>query len=195
MTQATILSIGFLTALLITISIYYKNKLLIFTTAAVLFLFANMIYFAFEGVKGWPTDDTREVKGILASVIVINPSSGSDGAIYISLFPSIPTKWYEYKYHREAPRMYYVKYTNDRAAKFEEAKQAMQEGKEVRINGIPPENFANGNDGENGNVEGLMGVVNNLLSKILPNQRDTYKPDVPDVEIEGPTVPPEKGTN
>ena len=69
------------------------------------------------------------------------------------MFPTLPKKWYEYEYPREAPKTFYVEYSNDRAAKFEQAKKAMEEGKEVRINGIPPKNSngsADNTDGGNG---------------------------------------------
>ena len=117
----------------------------------------------------------------------------SEGAIIISLFPRVDTKWYEYVYPKYAPKTYYLEYSNDRAAEFEKAKQAMMEGKEVRINSIPPKN-AKGGDMEGDISESITEAINNIMGKIIPKQGDTYKPKVPDVEILEQQVPPEKGS-
>ena len=196
MTQALLLIVGLVSAFVLALSYYWSNKVLKFLTVALFVFLANAIYFTFEDVKGWPTEETSEVKGILASVTIVNPSDTEGGGIYISLFPTTPQEWYEYQYHRYAPRIFYVEYSNDRAAEFEKAKQAMAEGKEVRINGIPPKN-SNGNGDQEGEVaeESLGGIVMNTLERLLSPQRDTYKPNVPDVEIIAPQVPPQKGTN
>jgi hypothetical protein len=193
--QALLVAFAFSTFAVIALAFYFRNAFLKFLVIAYLAVLASAIYFIYEGVKGWPTDDTAVVKGILSSVVIVNPSDMSEGAIYISLFPTLPSEWYEYQYHRKAPRTFYIKYTNDRAAEFEKAKDALKEGKEVRINGIPPEQSADG--GEEGILleEGIAGAISDFVERLMAPQKDTYKPQVPDIEILQPAVPPQKGTN
>ena len=193
--QAILVAFALCTVAVIALAFYYRSATIKFIAITYLVILASGIYFIYDGVKGWPTDDNREVKGILSSVVIVNPSDESDGAIYISLFPTVPTEWYEYEYHRKAPRTFYIKYTNDRAAAFEKAKEALKEGKEVRINGIPPEQISG--DGEEGNFleEGIIGSIQDIVERLLPNQGDTYRPEVPDIEILQREVPPQKGTN
>jgi hypothetical protein len=194
MTQTILLLVALFVSIMIAASYYWSSKILKFISVALLFLLANAVYFSLDGVKGWPSEDTRVVKGVLASVVIVNPTNTDEGAIYISIFPTTPRSWYEYEYPRHAPKTFYVKYSNDRAAKFEEAKQAMEEGKEVRINGIPPENTAPGDGNESGD-DSITGIISGIINKMIKSQKDTYKPDIPDVEILTPVVPPEKGTN
>ena len=191
MTQYIILSFALFISVIIAAAFYYKSVALKFLAILFVVILANMIYFTFDGVKGWPANETREVKGMLASVIIINPSEMSEGAIIISLFPSTEPKWYEYEYPNYAPKTYYLEYSNDRAAEFEKAKTAMMEGKEVRINGIPSKN-AEGEVPSDG-LSSTAEAINNFLEKILPAMRDTYKPKIPDIEILRSEPPPEKG--
>lgn len=193
MTQYIILAFALLTAFVIAGALYYKNITLKFLSVLFVVILANMIFFTFDGVKGWPANEKQEVKGMLASVVIINPSEKSEGAIIISLFPSTSPKWYEYVYPNYAPKTYYLEYSNDRAAEFEKAKDAMMEGKEVRINGIPPKNSSG--EGESDSSDDMTEVLGNLISKLLPPNGDTYKPKVPDVEILRQEPPPEKGSN
>lgn len=196
MTQTILLIVALITVLLMAISFYWNEKIIKFITITIFIVLANAIYFSLDGVKGWPSEDTRVVKGVLASVVIVNPSSESEGAIYISLYPSTPPKWHEYVYPRYAPKTFYVKYSNDRAALFEKAKQAMEEGQEVRINGVPPENSGGGESVSDANVqETLSGIIGQFIDKMIPKQGDTYKPEVPDVEIMEQQIPPEKGSN
>jgi hypothetical protein len=154
------------------------------------------MYFSLDGVKGWPAEEPNEVKGILASVVIVNPSSDDAGGIYISLFPKMTRKWHEYEYPREAPKTYYVEYSNDRAAEFELAKKAVEEGKEVRINGIPPKNGKGSSENSSEeNVDNISSLIGNIISKLMSEERDTYKPEIPDVEILPVQVVPEKGSN
>lgn len=193
--QALLVAFALFTLAIIALAFYFKNAFLKFLVVAYLAVLASAIYFTYEGVKGWPTDDDRVVKGILSAVVIVNPSDKSEGAIYISLFPTVPSEWYEYRYHREAPRTFYIKYTNDRAAAFEKAKQAMMEGKEVRINGIPPETTSDGGEDGQSLEDGIVGAVTDFVEKLMSPQGDTYKPEVPDIEIIQRQVPPQKGTN
>ena len=192
MTQTLVLIIALATAGMTALAFYYNNWIRFIVIALVIAL-ANMIYFTFDGVKGWPAEEREEIKGNLATVVIINPSENSEGAIIISLFPTTETKWYEYEYHRYAPKTYYIEYSNDRAAEFEKAKQALMEGKEVRINGIPSKN-AEGEVPSDG-LSSTAEAINNFLEKILPAMRDTYKPKIPDIEILRSEPPPEQGTN
>jgi hypothetical protein len=195
MTQTLVLIIALGVAAMTALAFYYNNWIKFIVIALVIAL-ANMIYFTFDGVKGWPAEEKKEVKGILASVVIVNPSDQSEGAIIISLFPTIPTKWYEYEYHRYAPKTYFIEYSNDRAAQFEKAKQALIEGKEVRINGIPEATSSDGQEGSSEeNIESVADMVGNFLDKFLPKQGDTYRPEIPNIEIMEQSVPPQKGTN
>lgn len=195
MTQTLVLIMALATAGMIALAFYYNNWIKFIVIALVIAL-ANMIYFTFDGVKGWPAEEQKEVKGILASVVIINPSDKGEGGIIISLFPSAPTKWYEYEYHRYAPKTYFVEYSNDRAAQFEAAKQALMEGREVRINGIPDATSPGGQEGSGEiGIESVADIVGNFLEKLLPKQGDTYRPEIPDIEIMQQTAPPQKGTN
>ena len=195
MTQTLLLLLALFVVFMMAISFYWNSKTIKFVVITLFVILANAVYFSLDGVKGWPSEDTSVVKGTLASVVIVNPSENSEGAIYISLFPTTPKKWYEYEYPRYAPKTFFIKYTNDRAAEFEKAKQAMEEGREVRINGIPPENTGSGDS------EGIMGeelissIIGQYLDHLIPKQGDTYKPKVPDVQIMEQQAPPEKGSN
>lgn len=195
MTQTILLMIGLFAAMTMALAFYWNNNTTRFVTVAMFVFLANTVYFSLDGVKGWPAEEPNEVKGILAAVMIRNPSDSDPGAIYISLYPTTPKKWYEYEYPRVAPKTFYVKYSNDRAAAFEKAKQAMEEGREVRINGIPPENASGGESGEGDAENNLSGMIGQLLDRLLSPQGDTYRPAVPEIEIAAPEVPPEKGTN
>lgn len=198
MTQTILLVIALIVAGLVAVSYYWNNKWTKILVVTLFVFLANAVYFSLDGVKGWPAEEPTEVKGMLASVVIVNPTPDDDGGIYISLFPTMTQKWYEYVYPRTAPKTYFVEFSNDRAAKFEMAKKAMEEGKEVRINGIPPKNNTNSGESQEGE-EGQNNAVQMILDtvkKLLPREGDTYKPVTPDeVEILTPTVPPEKGTN
>jgi energy-coupling factor transporter transmembrane protein EcfT len=191
MTQLIVLIVALFSAFLVALGFYFRSAVIKVIAILFLFILANLVYFAFDGVKGWPAEEKDNVKGTLASVVIINPTNNEEGAIYISLFPSTPYSWWEYNYPRIAPKTYYVKYTNDRASKFEEAKQAMEEGKEVRINGIPPEESPEGEEGNSESMEGgIIGSINGLLKKLAPKQQDTYTPDdAPDIQIVTPDFP------
>ena len=182
------------TAGMLALAFYYNNWIRFIVIALVIAL-ANMIYFTFDGVKGWPAEEREEIKGNLATVVIINPSENSEGAIIISLFPTTETKWYEYEYHRYAPKTYYIEYSNDRAAEFEKAKQALMEGKEVRINGIPEKTSGEGQDGEGSSIEVISEAVGNFLNRLVSPQGDTYQPEIADIEIIEQAPAPQKGTN
>jgi hypothetical protein len=195
MTQTILLLLALFVVFTMAISFYWNSKTIKFVVITLFVILANAVYFSLDGVKGWPSEDTSVVKGTLASVVIVNPSENSEGAIYISLFLTTTKKWYEYEYPRYAPKTFFVKYTNDRAAEFEKAKQAMEEGREVRINGIPPENTGSGDSEEIMGEELISSIIGQYLDHLIPKQGDTYKPKVPDVQIMEQQAPPEKGSN
>lgn len=195
MTENILLFIALTAFAVLGLALYRNNVAMKFAVITVYAVLTSSVYFALDGVKGWPAKEQQEVKGILATVVIINPSDKGEGGIIISLFLTEPAKWHEYEYDKTAPKTFYVKYTNDRAAQFEAAKQALMEGKEVRINGIPSEVSTGGEVGEGSVNEMLQNMISQYLNKILPKQGDTYIPNVPDIEIVDQVVPPEKGTN
>lgn len=195
MTQTILLIIALVVVTLMAISFYWNDWKTKFIIVAMFVFLANTVYFSLDGAKGWPAEEPREVKGILASVVVVNPSDEDAGGIYISLFPTLPQKWYEYVYPRQAPKTYYIEYSNDRAAEFEMAKKAMEEGKEVRINGIPPKTGSGQGEEMLGDpAEQLSNMINGMIQGLVSKERDTYKPKVPDVEILDAPVRPQKGS-
>lgn len=195
MTQTILLVMALSVALVGAISFYWNSRITKFIAAAMFVALANTIYFSLDGAKGWPAEEPTEVKGILASVVIVNPSNEDAGGIYVSLFPTMPRKWYEYVYPREAPKTYFIEYSNDRAAEFEMAKKSMQEGKEVRINGIP-EKTGKGSSEESADEDGnsISEMLQSFIKRMLPKESDTYKPEIPDVEIIAPSIPTEKGS-
>lgn len=120
----------------------YYNKVFWFkiSTITVLFAIANMVYFSLDSVKGWPSHD-RISKGQLVFVQVVEPGDGYPGAIYLLVRIDVKDKnWYSpyvnYVYwDDQAPRSYYIPYTEKTAKDMREAKQAMENGYIVEING------------------------------------------------------------
>lgn len=196
MTEVVLLIIAFVTLSIAAIALYFQNIWTKFAAMIVLTFMANAVYFSLDGVKGWPAEEPKTLKGNIASVVIVNPSSGDDGGIYVSVFLSDKLEWYEYKYHRMAPKTFYIKYSNSRAAKFEKAKQALEEGKEVRINGVPAENgTGEGEEIDTDGTDDVTQMLMDMVKKLLPKQKDTYKPNVPnDIEIVEKGAPPPKGT-
>ena len=195
MTENILLFIALTAFVVLGLALYRNNIAMKFAVLTVYAVLTSSVYFALDGVKGWPAKEQQEVKGILATVVIINPSDKGEGGIIISLFLTEPAKWHEYEYDKNAPKTFYIKYTNDRAAQFESAKQALIEGKEVRINGISSEVSPGGETSEGSINEMIQAIIGQYLNKILPKQGDTYAPNVPDIEIVKQAVPPQKGTN
>lgn len=196
MTQTFLLIAAFFVAFIIAITFYFNKSWMKFVAVVALTIIANTMYFSLDGVKGWPAEEPREVKGTIASIVIINPSESSEGAIYVGVFLSDERKWYEYDYPRIAPKTFYVKYSNNRAAQFEKAKQAMQEGKEVRINGIPPIEGQGEGEEYDGDITDISSIVSNIIAKLMSKQEDTYQPGYPkNIEIVDPGSPPSKGTS
>lgn len=196
MTQAILVGLALQAVAFIALAFYNNHWFSKFLVVAYLTVLANGVYFAFDGVKGWPAEEPREVKGTLASVVVLNPSDKNEGAIYISVFLSENQKWWQYQYPRFAPKTFYVRYSNSRAAQFEQAKKAMQEGQEVRIDGIPPMEGQGEGEEYDGEVTDISSMIGNMIAKLMPKQKDTYQPNAPkNLEIVEPGTPPQKGTS
>ena len=123
MTQTLLLIIALLAVSVMAISLYWNNFHTKFASIALFIILANCVYFSLDGVKGWPAEEPREVKGTIASIVIVNPSESFEGAIYVGVFLSEENEWYEYDYPRISPKTFYVKYSNNRAAEFEKAKQ------------------------------------------------------------------------
>lgn len=195
MTQAILVGLALQAVAFIALAFYTNHWFSKFLVVAYLTVLANGMYFAFDGVKGWPAEEPREVKGVIASIVVLNPSANDEGAIYVSVFLSEDQKWWQYQYPRFAPKTFYVKYSNNRAAQFEKVKKAMQEGKEVRIDGIPPMEGEGEGEQYDGELSDISDMIGNLLAKLMPKQKDTYQPgDKKNIEIVEPSTPPQKGT-
>lgn len=196
MTQTLLLMLALFSVAVMAISLYWNNFSTKFASIALLLILANAVYFSLDGVKGWPAEEPKEVKGSIASIVIVNPSESSEGAIYVSVFLSGEKKWYEYEYPRIAPKTFYVRYSNNRAAQFEKAKQAMKEGKEVRIDGIPPMEGQGEGEEYDGEITDISSIIGDMISKLMSNQEDTYQPGDPkNIEIVEPGSPPAKGTS
>lgn len=194
MSALFLLMLSGLAALVTVIALYFNKIILKFLAVAMIIAAANAVYFSLDFVKGWPTEQDEFAKGILASVVIVNPSSEDEGGIYVGIFIEQSESWMAYKYPRYAPKTFYVKYSNDRAAAFEKAAEALKEGKEVRINGIPAES---GGSGEEAAIDeaAIGAIVQQMISDLISKAGDTYKPETPnDIEIVEPKAPPQKGT-
>ena len=196
MTQTLLLIIALLVFAVMAISLYWNNFHTKFASIALFIILANCVYFSLDGVKGWPAEEPREVKGTIASIVIVNPSESFEGAIYVGVFLSEENKWYEYDYPRISPKTFYVKYSNNRAAEFEKAKQAMKEGKEVHIDGIPPMESQGEGEEYDGEITDMSSIIGDMIAKIMMKQEDTYEPGRPKgIEIVEPGSPPSKGTS
>lgn len=196
MTQAILVGLSLQAVAFIALAFYTNHWFSKLLVVAYLTVIANGMYFAFDGVKGWPAEEPREVKGVIASIVIVNPSESFEGAIYVGVFLSDEKNWYEYDYPRIAPKVFYVKYSNNRAAEFEKAKKAIQEGKEVRIDGIPPMEGQGEGEEYDGEITDMSSIIGDMIAKIMPKQEDTYEPgQQKGIEIIEQNSPPSKGTS
>ena len=196
MTQAILVGLSLQAVAFIALAFYTNHWFSKLLVVAYLTVIANGMYFAFDGVKGWPAEEPREVKGVIASIVIVNPSESFEGAIYVGVFLNEEKNWYEYDYPRIAPKVFYVKYSNNRAAEFEKAKQAMKEGKEVRIDGIPPMEGQGEGEEYDGEITDMSSIIGDMIAKIMPKQEDTYEPGHrKGIDIVEQNTPPSKGTS
>ena len=128
---------------------FSKSILLKLSTVAVLFVISNQIYFGFESMKGWPTEEKPDSKGQLLWAIVNEPSSDDPGAIYMWVYlPDTDLSWYKkfitYQPTDPAPRAIKIPYNEKTAEQLNKAKQAMEEGYAVEVD------FNSGNEVKEG---------------------------------------------
>jgi hypothetical protein len=187
MIQLILLSIAVAFFFILAVTYFWNNLPLKFASLVFAVVLANGVYFSLDRMAGWPVE-AKQVKGIVASITMVNPTDTEEGGIYISVFSTLPTAWYEYVYPRKAPRMYYLEYSNYRATQFERAKEQMKEGMRIRINGIPPKDDPKETrQGEGNSDADGQSMFNDLTDKIFGDQNeDTYLPEVPNLEPETP---------
>ena len=126
MTEVLLLVLGLLACGMLALALYHNGIHVKIAMLTIFLVLGNAVYFSLDGVKGWPDDTPGEVKGVIAYIIVVNPTENDKGGIYIGYYPSTETKWFEYDYPYEAPKNIRIEYSNDRASKFEKAKKAME---------------------------------------------------------------------
>lgn len=158
--NAYIIAAGVLFALSFAFMIYY-NRIFWFKISTITLLFAivNMIYFSFDSMKGWPSHD-KITKGQLVFIEIIEPTETYNGAIYLYVRIELEEQpWYSkyinYLYWDEyAPRSYYIPFTEQSSNTMREAKEAMEKGYIVEIEGESAKTDSNGEgeptDGNNG---------------------------------------------
>jgi hypothetical protein len=72
----------------------------------------------------------------------------------------------------------------------------MKEGKEVRIDGIPPMEGQGEGEEYEGEITDMSSMIGDMIAKIMMKQEDTYEPGRPKgIEIVEPGSPPSKGTS
>jgi hypothetical protein len=187
MIQLILLSIAVAFFFILAVTYFWNNVPLKFASLVFAVVLANGVYFSLDRLAGWPVE-AKDVKGIVASITMVNPTDTEEGGIYISVFSTLPVAWYEYIYPRKAPRLYYLEYSNYRASQFEKAKEQMKEGMRIRINGIPPKDDPKETrQGEGNSDADGQSLFNDLTDKIFGDQnKDTYLPEVPNLEPETP---------
>lgn len=152
--NAYILTTGLLFALSFAFMIYYNRIFwLKISTITLLFVIVNMIYFSFDSLKGWPSHDKIE-KGTLVYVEIVEPTETYSGAIYLYVRAEPKEeKWYDhyinyYYWDINAPRSYYIPFTEQTSKSMREAKEAMEKGFIVEIEGETSETKSNGDGAE-----------------------------------------------
>jgi hypothetical protein len=166
----------------------YYNKLfwLKISTVTILFIIVNMLYFSFDSIKGWPSSDTVK-KGQLVFVEVLEPNGSYPGAVYLYVkLDNSETVWYNkyisYNYwDSNAPRSFYLPYTDETGKKMREAKDAIEKGYIVEISesGIETEQNSEGEDNGNGTEQGTPSDSANInvphLKLVDPRERSGKK--------------------
>lgn len=180
--NAYILTAGILFAVSFAFMIYYSRLFwLKIVTITLLFAIVNMIYFSFDTMKGWPSHD-KITKGQLVFVEIVEPTETYDGAIYlyVRLEPAEET-WYSKYLHytywdSQAPRSYYVPFTEQSSKTMREAKEAMENGFIVEIEGETAESDGKGQKTE---TEAKSGSD-------LPDGGDSQDYNVPHLKLVDP---------
>ena len=183
--NAYIISASILFALSFAFMIYYnKSFWLKLSTITLLFAIVNMIYFSFDTLKGWPSHD-KIAKGQLVYVDIIEPTDTYSGAIYVYVrHEQKEQNWYDkyinyFYWDSLAPRSYYIKYTKQTSSSMREAKEAIENGYIVEIEG---ESAQEGSTGEDTSAQG--GEQGN--GGELPNGGDAEDYEVPHLKLVDP---------
>lgn len=150
--NAYIITTGILFALSFAFMIYYNRLFwLKISTITLLFALVNMIYFSFDSIKGWPSHDVIK-KGQLVYVEIVEPSETYKGAIYVYVRVDLEEQhWYSkyinyYYWDSMAPRSYYIPYTEKSSQQMREAKEAMENGYLVEVNGDSAQQESDGKE-------------------------------------------------
>lgn len=127
-------------SLLYVLQLYFnRNVFLKIITVTYLFLISSALYFSFETYKGWPTQQSIK-KAYLVSVEIIQPSKEFPGAIYLWVYDQPEENTNNigniFSYNdKNAPRAYYLPFTQSSSDKFSEAKKQIEKGMVVELNG------------------------------------------------------------
>lgn len=182
-----IVTAAILFAISFSLMIFYSKKLLWkLTTVATMFLLANLIYFTFDTLKGWPTVEHLPRKGQLIWAIVNEPKENDPGSIYLWVVYDTHSdehwfsKYFTYQPDASSPRSFSLPYSKQSAQKVDEAQQALQEGFTVEFesdgNSLldPVSNNADAkNSGESagGEMSGLIDTNTPRFTIIDPRER------------------------
>lgn len=155
-----VLLIGF--AILYTIQLFVARsfflKLLVITY---LFAVSSAIYFSFDSYKGWPADEKIK-KAYLLAVHIVQPSSSSEGKIYIWTLPenkeqNILYSIFNFISTDDMPRAYIIPFSQKNEEEFTEAQEELEKGMVVILEGETTNksnNTVNGNENNDKNVTG-----------------------------------------
>lgn len=181
--NAYILTTSIVFALSFAFMIYFnKTFWLKLLTITLLFAIVNMMYFSFDTLKGWPSHD-KITKGQLVHVEIVEPTETYPGAIYVSVRVEQEEQYWYSKYvnfiywDSMAPRSYYIPFTEQSSSKMREAKEAMEKGFIVEIEGESAKTESNGN-GKAPSEEGNGGE--------LPDGGDSENYRVPHLKLVDP---------
>lgn len=155
----------YLVALMIAFSVLYALQLyypkigsLKILALTILFVVSSGIYFSFETFKGWPSDANPPEGSDVLGIMVVQPSGGSDGAIYVWVthpveVPSAFDNMTSYIPPGLVPRGYVLPYTEQAGEEYEAANKKLKKGFKVQI-GEPGNNRSADTEG---NGEGGKG--------------------------------------
>jgi hypothetical protein len=134
-----IVIVAILFAISFSLMIFFAKSIwLKLSTVAILFVISNQIYFGFESMKGWPTEEKLQGSGQLLWAIVNEPNGSDAGAIYMWVYlPEDDSTWYNkyVKYHTNdaSPRAVKLPYNKNTAEQINKAKKAMEEGYMIEV--------------------------------------------------------------
>lgn len=184
MTGLTLVVALLLYAILSTANHFKRNVALSLLLVTYLFTVASLVYFSFETYKGWPTTDKAE-RGEVISIYIVEPRGKEPGAIYYwILSPDDEDTFLEdlYTYEPDAmhnpPRAHYTPYTKQKAAKFRQAQEALENGMIVMMEDV---------QSSDSKASAEEGTASPDTSTGESNQGDAEEYDVPHFKIEDPS--------